>query len=79
MDKLIILLGFSIITNGKNIQYFSSFNLKGYGFGVESLMTDYVTLAADPKANLPDQFTGINFNDSLEHQFIKKLSDGSVI
>ena len=48
----------SMFVDGKNLNYFSSFNLKGYGFGVESLMKDYVTLIEDPKANLPNQFTG---------------------
>ena len=48
----------SMLVDGKNLNYFSSFNLKGYGFGVESLMKDYVTLIEDPKENLPNQFTG---------------------
>ena len=45
------------IVFGDRVPYFSSFNLKGYGFGAETLIKDYVTLQNDPKASLPDSFT----------------------
>ena len=45
------------IVFGDQVPYFSSFNLKGYGFGAETLIKDYVTLQNDPKASLPDSFT----------------------
>ena len=58
MAKQCLLFCLAIIVNGKNLNYFSSFKLKIYAFGVESMMTDFVTLDVDPRANLPNDFTG---------------------
>ena len=47
----------SLVSCVKKIEYLSNFKDGNIVYGQESLMTDYVTVASDPKPNLPDQFT----------------------
>ena len=44
----------------KHLQYFSSFTFGETFWKSEHLITDFVTLSEDPKANLPDSFTICN-------------------
>ena len=44
----------------KHLQYFSSFTFGETFWKSEHLITDYVILSEDPKANLPDSFTICN-------------------
>ena len=39
------------------LQYYTNFNDGTWGFGVESVIEDYVTLSNDPKGQLPNDFT----------------------
>ena len=45
------------IVNSQNLKYFSNFKFEKVVFGEESLIKDFVTLADDPKGNLPDSYT----------------------
>ena len=54
---LLILAMSLIIVRGKEIPYYSNFNNGNLIFGTESQIPDFVTLANDPKANLPNDFT----------------------
>ena len=74
MAKQCLLFCLAIIVNGKNLNYFSSFKLKIYAFGVESMMTDFVTLDVDPRANLPNDFTGRENNMKILKYVVKHKS-----
>ena len=68
---------------GKDITFLSSFSLKGYGFGAESLIQDYVTLQNDPKSNLPNSFTicsslWVQYINSDSQVFQMYKRDGSI-
>ena len=45
------------IVPGQSFKYFSNFRFEKVVFGEESLIKDFVTLADDPKGNLPDSYT----------------------
>ena len=56
--KLVLtLILFLKIGSCKQLQYYTNFKFENLVIGAEELMTDYVTLANDPKENLPDTFT----------------------
>ena len=68
---------------GKDITFLSSFSFKGYGFGAESLIQDYVTLQNDPKSNLPNSFTicsslWVQYINSDSQVFQMYKRDGSI-
>ena len=46
-----------IFLDAKQLDVVTNFNDGSLVYGEESTMTDYVTLANDPKANLPESFT----------------------
>ena len=48
-----VILVLNIVT-GQSFKYFSNFKFEKVVFGEESLIKDFVTLADDPKGNLPD-------------------------
>ena len=43
--------------DGKTIKYLSNFKFEDIVYGEEEVIKDFVTLANDPKANLPDSYT----------------------
>ena len=45
------------IGDGKTIKYLSNFKFEDIVYGEEEVIKDFVTLANDPKANLPDSYT----------------------
>ena len=56
--KLVLTIIFFLkIGSCKQLQYYTNFKFENLVIGAEELMTDYVTLANDPKENLPDTFT----------------------
>ena len=55
--SLLIFLSFTKITNGKSLVYYSNFKFEPVIFGQEDVIVDYITLADDPKENLPESYT----------------------
>ena len=53
----ILILSLFFIHKFYSLQYYSNFNDGKLLFGIESTIVDYVTLANDPKENLPNDFT----------------------
>ena len=45
------------ISNGKSLTYYSNFKFEDIVYGPEDVIEDYLTLADDPKGNLPDSYT----------------------
>ena len=48
------------VIKSKGLLYYTNFKFEKIVFGAENLMKDYVTLANDPKADLPDSYTVCN-------------------
>ena len=60
MMDLICLFIFTYVTNisnGKSLTYYSNFKFEDIVYGPEDVIEDYLTLADDPKGNLPDSYT----------------------
>ena len=55
--SLLIFLSFTKITNGKSLVYYSNFKFETVIYGPEDAIVDYITLADDPKENLPESYT----------------------
>ena len=55
--SLFIFTYFTIIVNGNKLKYYSNFKFEKLVFGQEDLVVDYLTLAEDPKGNLPESYT----------------------
>ena len=55
--SLFIFTYFTIIVNGNKLKYYSNFKFEKLVFGQEDLVADYLTLADDPKGNLPESYT----------------------
>ena len=55
--SLLIFLSWTNIANGKSLTYYSNFKFETTVFGPEDLIVDYLTLAHDPKRNLPQSYT----------------------
>ena len=55
--SLLIFLSCTNIANGKSLTYYSNFKFETTVFGPEDLIVDYLTLAHDPKRNLPQSYT----------------------
>ena len=74
MDLLQLILVFIciIVSNCKNLQMFSNYQGGMGEHGKESSIRDYVTLANDPKANLPDSFT---ICSSIYVKYVTSTSD----
>ena len=63
MNLLKFLFIFLFVINvikSKGLLYYTNFKFEKIVFGAENLMKDYVTLANDPKADLPDSYTVCN-------------------
>ena len=59
--KLLFIFLFVIdVIKSKGLLYYTNFKFEKIVFGAENLMKDYVTLANDPKADLPDSYTVCN-------------------
>ena len=56
----IFLFFFIMRVKSKDLLYFSNFKFEKTVFGEEHLIKDYVTLANDPKADLPESYTVCN-------------------
>ena len=56
---LIFLFIFTFVTiaNGKKMKYYSNFIFENQVYGPEDVVVDYLTLADDPKGNLPESYT----------------------
>ena len=48
------------VIKSKGLLYYTNFKFEKIVFGAENLIKDYVTLANDPKADLPDSYTVCN-------------------
>ena len=74
MDLLLLILVFIciIVSNCKNLQMFSNYQGGVGEHGKEASIRDYVTLANDPKANLPDSFT---ICSSIYVKYVTSTSD----
>ena len=60
MMDLICLFIFTYVTNisnGKSLTYYSNFKFEDIVYGPEDVIEDYLTLADDPKGNLPESYT----------------------
>ena len=55
--SLLVFLSFTKITNGKSLVYYSNFKFEPVIFGPEDIIVDYISLADDPKENLPGAYT----------------------
>ena len=53
----LLLCFFNLIVGGRNLKYYSTHIVKQNDWGKEEVVTDYVSLAKDPKSNLPKDFT----------------------
>ena len=59
--KVLFMLLFVIdVIKSKGLLYYTNFKFEKIVFGARNLMKDYVTLANDPKADLPDSYTVCN-------------------
>ena len=74
MDLLQLILVFIsiVVSNCKNLQMFSNYQGGVGEHGKETSIRDYVTLANDPKANLPDSFT---ICSSIYVKYVTSTSD----
>ena len=55
--SLFIFTYFTIIVHGNKLKYYSNFKFEKLLFGEEDVVVDYLTLAEDPKGNLPESYT----------------------
>ena len=55
--SLFIFTYFTIIVHGNKLKYYSNFKFEKLVFGPEDVVVDYLTLAEDPKGNLPESYT----------------------
>ena len=55
--SLFIFAYFTIIVHGNKLKYYSNFKFEKLVFGQEDVVVDYLTLAEDPKGNLPESYT----------------------
>ena len=57
MISTIILISLTILVDGKKIKYYSNFKFEKILYGQEDAVIDFLTLADDPKGNLPESYT----------------------
>ena len=57
MISTIILISLTILVDGKKIKYYSNFKFEKIVYGQEDAVFDFLTLADDPKGNLPESYT----------------------
>ena len=57
MISTIILISLTILVDGKKIKYYSNFKFEKILYGQEDSVIDFLTLADDPKGNLPESYT----------------------
>ena len=53
----LVIFTFVTIANGKKLKYYSNFKFEKIVYGPEDVVVDYLTLAVDPKGNLPESYT----------------------
>ena len=57
MISTIIFISLTILVDGKKIKYYSNFKFEKIVYGQEDSVIDFLTLADDPKGNLPESYT----------------------